>query len=102
MKLGKRIKGGCTCLLSHSDALPANLKDVIEVSNIYTDEWHRNKGHANKLLDDICEDADKSGIVLMLMPDDQWLVKWYESHGFQTIQIDPIIMARPPYREPNN
>jgi ribosomal protein S18 acetylase RimI-like enzyme len=99
MKVGKRQRGGCSCVLSHSDAMPANLKSVIEISQLHTEEWHRNKGHANKLMDSICEDADKSGSVLMLMPaEHEWLVHWYETHGFQVIQTGPVLMARPPYK----
>ena len=95
MKLGKRKLGAASCTLSESDAAPG----VIELSNLHTSEWHRGKGVANRLLDVVCEEADSDRKVLMLQPDgEEWLHEWYESHGFKTIQADPVIlMARPPY-----
>jgi ribosomal protein S18 acetylase RimI-like enzyme len=96
MKLGKRRLGAASCTLSKSQALDG----IIELSALHTDEWHRGKGLANRLMDGICEDADKSSTVLLLQPDgEEWLCKWYESHGFQQIQSEPVVlMARPPYK----
>jgi len=98
MKLGKRQLGAASCTLAPSNALPDHLRAVIEVSNVHTDEWHRRKGIANRLMDMICEEADQERTVLILMPDGEpWLQKWYRSHGFVTLQPEPLIMARPPY-----
>lgn len=95
MKLGNRILGPATCTLSESEVV----QGVIELSRLDVPVYHRNKGAANKIIDVICEEADLARKVLMLMPaGDKWLVKWYKSHGFQTIQNNPVIMARPPYR----
>ena len=95
MKLGNRILGPATCLLSDSVVMPG----VIELSSLHVPEYHRNKGAANKLMDTICEEADKAEKVLLLMPaDEEWLQKWYESHGFKVIQKSPVLMARPPYK----
>ena len=82
-------------MLSESDAVPG----VIELSALHVPEYHRKKGAANKLMDQLCEEADQASKVLMLMPDQSdWLVEWYASHGFKVIQQDPVLMARPPYR----
>lgn len=98
MKLGKRTLGACSCLLAPSKALPKHMDRVVELSELYTDEWHRGKGIANRLLDKICEEADRANMVLMLMPENDWLSVWYETHGFQIIQTKPqVMMARPPY-----
>lgn len=98
MKLGKRQLGAATCQLGPCDALPATLRDVIEVSAVHTDEWHRRKGIANRLMDQICEEADNESKVLLLLPDGEpWLHEWYKTHGFIVIQPSPMIMARPPY-----
>ena len=95
MKLGNRILGPATCVLSESEVMAG----IIELSSLEVPEWHRKKGAANKLMDAICEEADKVQKVLMLMPaDDEWLVKWYASHGFRVIQNSPVLMARPPYK----
>ena len=97
MKLGKRQLGAASCHLAPSDALPANLREVIEVSNVHVDEWHRRKGIASRLLRQVCDDADAHGKVLMLMPDgDDWLPEWYSKFGFVRIQNNPVLMARQP------
>ena len=102
MKLGKRQLGAASCHLAPSDALPAKMREVIEVSSVHVDEWHRRKGIANRLMDQICEEADKEKTVLILMPDGEpWLQQWYRTHGFVTLQPEPLIMARPPYQLPN-
>lgn len=94
MKLGNRILGPATCNLSES----AVIAGIIELSSLDVPEYHRKKGAANKLMDTICEEADKERKVLMLMPaENDWLAKWYESHGFEKIQDAPLIMARRPY-----
>ena len=100
MKLGQRRLGAATLNLSHSDALPTSLKEVVEVSCVHTDEWHRKKGIANRLMIQVCEEADKCCVVLMLTCDPGgWLEKWYRTHGFVTLQTAPaFLMARPPYR----
>ena len=99
MKLGKRQLGAASCRLAPSDALPANLREVIEVSDVHTDEWHRRNGIANRLMYQICEEADEESAVLILMPDGEpWLERWYRSHGFVTLQPEPLIMARSPYK----
>ena len=95
MKLGNRILGPATCTLSESEVLAG----VIELSNLAVPKWHRKKGAANKLMDAICEEADKAQKVLMLMPaESEWLLKWYASHGFKVFQNSPVLMARPPYK----
>lgn len=95
MKLGKRQLGACSCTLSAFKPMPS----VVELSELHTDYWHRGKGIANRLMDQVCEDADQTKTVLVLMPEgEDWLHEWYETHGFKTIQADPaVLMARQPY-----
>jgi ribosomal protein S18 acetylase RimI-like enzyme len=95
MKLGKKQLGACSCTLRPLEAMP----EIIELSDLHTKKDHRGKGIANRLMDEICEEADKSKKVLVLMPDgDEWLHTWYETHGFKTIQAEPVVlMARQPY-----
>ena len=98
MKLGKRQLGAASCRLGTSDALPAHLRDVIEVSDVFVPEWHRRKGIASRLMQQVCDDADTFGNVLMLMPgESEWLPAWYERFGFVAIQNNPVLMARQPY-----
>lgn len=95
MKLGAKRLGACSCTLSEFEPLPK----VIELSELHTDSWHRGKGIANRLMDEICEEADKHSKVLVLMPEgEEWLHEWYETHGFKTIQAEPVVlMARQPH-----
>jgi len=95
MRLGKRKMKGATLDLGHSDALPAHLQGIIEVSNLFTPVELRRQGRATALLMRTCNEADKSGTLLMLMPTDG-LEPWYAVFGFATIQHSPVIMARPP------
>jgi predicted GNAT family N-acyltransferase len=101
MKLGKRRVGAASLELGHSDALPESLHSVVEVSSVWVDPWHRKKGIANRLMDEVCEDADKSQTVLMLQCDaGGWLEQWYREHGFVTLQDIPVfMMVRPPYKQ---
>lgn len=94
MRLGNRVLGPATCTLSESEVMPG----LIELSALHVPEYHRGKGAANKLMDAICEEADQHCKVLMLMPDSEWLADWYKSHGFEVVQIEPTLMARPPYK----
>ena len=99
MRLGKRQLGAASCVLGPSAALPAHLRDVVEVSEVFVPEWHRRKGIASRLLRQVCDDADAHGKVLMLMPDgDDWLPAWYARFGFVAIQNNPVLMARQPFQ----
>ena len=97
MKLGKRQLGAASCHLGPCEALPAHLRDVIEVSDVFVPAWHRRKGIASMLLRQVCDDADAHAKVLMLMPGgDDWLTAWYSKFGFVQIQNNPVLMARQP------
>lgn len=97
MKLGTRKLGASRLRLSHCSILPHHLKGVVEVSGVHTAPEQRGKGYASNLLNMICKEADLNRAVLLLQPDDDGLAKWYEKHGFQTIQTAPVtLMARQP------
>lgn len=96
MRHGVRIHGGASCNIAQSDVLPAG---IYELSCLYVPEALRNDGRANKLLNIVCSDADKSRCPLAVMVDlgsPIWLVNMYEKHGFEVIQNEPCIMARRP------
>ena len=96
MRLGTRKLGKCSLKLS---PFAADTR-IVELSNLHTDECHRQTGQANRLIDTICKEADEHSRVLVLAADDvDWVRSWYESHGFEAIQQDPIyLMARKPYK----
>jgi hypothetical protein len=43
---------------------------------------------------DICAEADKSEVVLMLTADTPRLADFYARHGFKLIQDGPLLMVR--------
>jgi len=95
MNLGNRVLGYATCKLVVSQAIP-NMR-LIEINSLHTNEHHRRKGWATKLINKICDEADEVGVGLLLMPDTAELQTWYTTLGFQTLQEKPVIlMARPP------
>lgn len=64
------------------------------------------KGHATALLWEVCNEADKWWITLIVqprkfadgMPDDK-LLPWYSKFGFEQIQTEPVpLMVRSPQR----
>lgn len=78
------------CDVLPNDALPAG---VLVVSSVETDEAHQRKGHATRLMQRVCRDADLGGVVLVLLPA---VDSFYERFGFKIIQADPVMMARSP------
>ena len=95
MRLGKRRHKMASCVLGHSKELPAHLRDVVEVSQVFTPEDKRGEGRAKALLSLLCTEADENRTVLMLMPDNG-LENLYAPHGFVRIQTNPVLMARKP------
>lgn len=101
---GNRNHGGASLKLGYSMAIPAHMRGGIrEITNVYTSEAKRGHGDASKLLKQVCDEADKERIVLMLIPkpfddglDELRLMAWYSRHGFMAIQDKPMLMARQP------
>lgn len=61
------------------------------------------KGHATALMHEVCAEADREWITLIVQPrkfddgmDDEKLPGWYERFGFVVIQLNPMLMARSP------
>lgn len=79
---------------------------VKEVSNVHVEAEQRRQGHASRLLQEVCSDADMAGIVLLLSPspEDEGmtidnLASWYARFGFVEIQAEPMLMARAPKQQ---
>lgn len=96
--LGKRKYESATCEVRYSLALPVELRQAIrEVFNVKTASGMRGKGHGSKLMEQICIEADKADKILILLPKDDKLEKWYNRFGFDIIQTEPaVIMMRKP------
>jgi GNAT superfamily N-acetyltransferase len=73
---------------------------VLQVVDLKTDEQHRNKGEATKLMQELCRRADLSNFLLILTPESRSLESFYKKFGFTTIQHKPShIMCRDPKRK---
>lgn len=105
MKLGINTNGPSSLKLSYMKAVVDG--QLLEISDLATWPTERNKGHATSLLKEVCQEADESQTLLVLVPNsfdtnalttDQ-LEKWYEKFGFKRIQDKPVLMCRDPKRK---
>ena len=102
MKTGVRTLGPASLKLSHSQVIPANLRGgLLELSKLHSKE--PGQGHASKLLKQVCQEADKNKVILMVLVDPfedglskQELRDWYSRLGFDILQETPTIMTRMP------
>ena len=101
--IGRYQHGHATCELKRSVQLPVDIRDgVRELTKLHTPIEHRKNGDATQLLQQVCDEADTQGIVLLLHcepfgePDlaASQLEAWYEKFGFMVIQAEPKLMAR--------
>ena len=94
--LGKRKYGSAVCELRYSTALPIDLRQAVrEVFNVKSDV--KGKGDGSKLMQSIAEEADKANKMLILIPDNEKLEKWYGKFGFEKVQTEPsVLMLRKP------
>lgn len=95
--LGKREYEGASCWIRMMTDLPMSMRDSVRLlHDLKTDKGMRGKGHASKLLTQVCEEADSIGMTIILMPDDGKLEAWYNKVGFERTQDKPVIMVRQP------
>lgn len=95
--------------LSYSAIVPPAERDnLLEISNLLTESAHRGQNHASSLMQEVCDQADQAGKLLMVLPQafgtggmttDQ-LCNWYTGKfGFVALQLEPaIILIRMPQR----
>jgi hypothetical protein len=103
MKTGHWNYWQASCHVGSSVQIPAHMRErVLEVSKLYVPPEHRRLRYADGLMTVLCAEADKSEKVLLvhcqpfgdsIEPDA--LKGFYERHGFQQIQPEPLLMARP-------
>ncbi len=103
--------GPATCRVRQTNALPAHMRDgTRELCSLQVPVAEQGKGYATSLVNKVCRDADAAGIVLVLWPQPfgqhialsrGQLEEWYaRAFGFQRIQPEPVLMARPPGATP--
>lgn len=89
-------------------SIPVEMREQVrEVYNLQS--TNPRKGHATALMHQVCAEADRVAMVLMLLvaqPDDtaignEKMIKFYGRFGFKPTKDDaasPVIMIRPPER----
>lgn len=94
--------GPASAELSINGSVRPHLRDrVRDLSHINVPEDKRRQGHATRLLEAICEQADVNQVALLLevksdgeMTNEE-LKAWYAKHGFLDLQAEPCLMVRP-------
>lgn len=103
MTPGLREHRSASLRISNADCLPEDMREFVrEILSVQS--TNPRKGHATALLWEVCCEADKWWIMLMVqprkfadgMPDDK-LLPWYGKFGFVKIQDEPcVLMTRSP------
>jgi hypothetical protein len=107
LKPGTIALGPTSLRLSYSALVPPNLRgNALEISDLLTIPNERGHNHANSLMQDVCQQADQAGKLLLIMPErygqdgptTEELSDWYQRrHGFVVLQLSPkIILVRMP------
>jgi len=108
---GPRTLGAASLKVRTSTALPRDMRErTREISHIHCDPASQNTGEASALMHQVCAEADRAGITLVLWPkpfgadmalSQGQLIDWYARRfGFMQIQPDPPLMARMPGSTP--
>ena len=93
-----------TCKVRVSTAIPGHMRDrVRELVKLNVPTEDRKKGYATALLHKVCEQADEASVLLFINVQPYGdielskgqLEAWYRRFGFETIQDEPRLMARP-------
>lgn len=98
--------GNASCRVRRTNAVPAALREQVrELASLEVPAGEQRKGYATTLVHEVCRDADAAGVVLVLWPKPwgehaamsaEQLADWYaRAFGFQVIQPEPLLMARP-------
>lgn len=111
MRPGRVELNGASLDLSYSAIVPIEYRgDAFEVSNLLTLPTVRRQNHANALVQEVCEQADQFGKLLLLLPgafgvdgpSTAQLIAWYvRKFQFTELQRDPCILIRMPQRAAN-
>lgn len=107
LKPGRITLGASSLEISYPSILPpADREKAREISDLLTCHSERGNNSANILMQEVCEQADTCGILLLLMPQafgmdgltTEQLIEWYKRrHDFITLQTTPAtILVRLP------
>lgn len=102
MNPGPRTHKQATLRVAICEALPVEMWErTRELIAVRSED--RGKGHASALMWQVCAEADKAWLTLIVQPAPfdngppiERLRKWYTKFGFVEIQAEPCIMSRSP------
>lgn len=110
MNPGTRTLGDASLTIGVCKALPPEMRPVTrELSELLVPVASRHEGQATRLMHQVCDEADKERITLVLFVDPfdepdlgrSQLADWYARRfGFIPIQADPLLLARMPGSTP--
>jgi len=101
MTPGLRNHKAASLRVAIPEGVPEEMREGIrEIVSLQSES--QGKGHATKLMHEVCTEADVYGKVLFLRPlpfadgmDADKLMRFYRKFGFEKIQDDPVVlMAR--------
>lgn len=89
MRIGDRHKGAAKLHIGAANVLPRHMwAHVRQLTKLRVDPDQRGQGDGTALLNDVCGEADRERVALMLsvdeVPDREKLVNWYRRAGFET------------------
>lgn len=98
MKTGTIALGNASIHINYSQVIPPNQRGKArELTEFHVPEAHRGKGEGSALLQDVCDQADNEGLLLLITADTPRLAEYYQRFGFVIIQQENVIMlARSP------
>lgn len=107
MKPSRIVMGPASLELNYSGIVPIEDRHrVLEITELLTPPQERGNNHANSLMNEVCDQADQQGILLMLIPESfgkdglstEQLERWYiKNFGFLHLQKEPkTILVRMP------
>lgn len=111
MKNGRREHGAASLVIGDCVALPQHMLPVTrEVCSVHTPGASQGRGDATALMHQVCDEADRESITLVLWPnpfgDDialsrAQLIEWYARRfGFVRLPGDVAMLARSPGATP--
>jgi GNAT superfamily N-acetyltransferase len=95
--------GEASCIIAPFDG-DEELQDKVRfLTHLFVPEEHRKRGHATRLMESVCQQADDTNIALIVNPQvydgdisQKKLIKFYEKFGFTQIQKKPLLLVRYP------
>lgn len=92
--IGARTHESASCRLNFTLGVPDEMREGIrELSHLAATQ--PGNGHGTQLMQDVCEEADRRHLVLVLIAQEERLARWYERFGFFTLPDSHGMMGRP-------